>query len=61
MVLTLAQKQALAVKAKAGKKIATTAYNPAVGTGPETKATAAGWAQEQRQATANLVEVIHSK
>jgi hypothetical protein len=61
MVLTLLQKQNLQTQVQSGKRVATVAYNPAGGTGPETAATSAGWVQFARTDTATLVEVIYTK
>ena len=55
--LTLAQKQQLETKAKAGKKIVTVAYDPVTVVGnPE--ASAVGLIEFYRETSTNLVEVI---
>lgn len=61
MVMTEAQKKSLQTLVQSGKKVATVAYNPAGGTGPETAATSAGWVEFQRTTSANLVEIIYTK
>lgn len=62
MNMSEAQKKALQALVEGGKQVATVAYNPntVVGT-PEADAVGAGWVQFQREATANLVEVVYTK
>jgi hypothetical protein len=62
MNMSEAQKKALQVLVEGGAEVSTVAYNPntVVGT-PEANAISNGWVQFQREATANLVEVVYTR
>lgn len=62
MNMSQAQKEALQVLVESGSEVSTVAYNPGLVIGdPEGDAIAAGWIQFQREASANLVEVVYTR